>query len=169
MGKYNLDLHDDSIDEITLNKYGDKIFVSGDDANLWNRFGDGYKKFMKLSEESRIKLEELDKKYPESGGNEESESDRTAEGLKIRAELCENTLHIIDDIFGEGTAKKSFREQYETIPDFLPDDDKLAAFFEVMTPIMEDIFKRKAERNEKASKQRMEKYQPQDHKKKGGK
>lgn len=167
MGKYNLDLHDDSIDEITLNKFGDKIFVSGDDANLWERFGDGYKKFIELAEKSENKLAELEKKYPANDG--EPDSDHTLEELKIRTELCESTLHIIDDIFGEGTAKKSFREQYEAIPEFLPDEDKLTAFFDVMTPIMEDIFKRKAERSREASKKRMGKYQPQDHKRKGTK
>ncbi len=38
-------------------------------------------------------------------------------------------------------------------------------FLEKMTPIMEDIFNRKMERREKASKTLMAKYQPQDHKK----
>lgn len=162
MGKYNLDLHSDEIDEITLNKHGDKIFVSGDDANLWNRFSSGYKKIWEMADEVPKKLEEVDKKYPEN--DEEINTQRIVETSKIRVKFCESAIAIIDDIFGEGTAKKSFREYYDAIPNFLPDEDKFIAFFETMTPIMEDIFKRKIERNEKASKQRMAKYQPQDHK-----
>lgn len=161
MGKYILDLHDDSLDEISLNKYGDKIFVSGDDAKLWNKFYDGYKKIQTLSEETDKKLEELEKEHAENNADDDFEQ---IDGvIKIRTEFCEKAMCIIDEIFGEGTAKKSFREYYEAIPDFVPDENKFVAFFDVMTPIIEDIFKRKMERDKKESKERMAKYQPQDH------
>lgn len=164
MGKYNLDLQDDSLDEITLNKHGDKIFISGDDAKLFDRFSDGYKEIEKLADEADKELAEVEKKYPEAENKDNF--DRIVEISRARVGFCEKAISIIDNIFGEGTAKKSFREYYETIPDFLPDEDKFVAFFEKFTPIMEDIFKRKMERSEKASKQRMSKYQPQGHKRK---
>ncbi len=163
MGKYNLDLQDDGLDEITLNKHGDSIFISGDDAKLWDKFCEGYKKIEEMADETSEELEEVGKRYPETG--EKISSQQIVETSRVRVKFCENAIAIIDNIFGEGTAKKSFRDYYEAIPDFLPDEDKFIAFFETMTPIMEDIFKRKMERNEKASKARMAKYQPQDHKK----
>lgn len=162
MGKYNFDLQDDGLDEITLNKHGDKIFISGDDANIWDKFCQGYKKIEELADETSKKLEESEKKYPETG--EGINSQQIVEISGIRVEFCENAFAVIDGIFGEGTAKKSFREYYEAIPDFVPDEDKFITFFDVMTPIMEDIFDRKMERNKKASKKRMAKYQPQDRK-----
>lgn len=164
MAKYNLNLQNDEIDEITLNKHGDKIYISSDDANLWDKFSSGYKRIEELTEEMPNKLVEIEKKYPKE--NEEINTDYVVEISKARVEFCENAIAVIDDIFGEGTAKKSFRDYYDTIPDFLPDEDKFIAFFETMTPIMEDIFKKKMQRQEKASKARMAKYQPQDHKRK---
>ena len=167
MGKYNLDLHDDTLDEITLNKFGDKIFISADDANLWKRFSDGYKKIEKLENEFGNKADEIEKKYPENDRGQNSEL--FIEASKLKAEFCEKAIDVIDGIFGEGSAKKSFREYYESIPGFIPDEGKFMAFFDVMTPIIEDIFKRKIEKDQKESKQRMAKYQPQDHKRKGSK
>ena len=161
MGKYNLDLHDDSLDEISLNKYGDKIYVSGDDASLWNRFYDGYRKIQCLSDETRKKLEGFEKEHPDT---ENEDFDQVEGVIKSRTEFCEKAIAIIDDIFGAGTARKSFREYYESIPGFIPDENKFAAFFDVMSPIIEDIFKRKMDRDKKESKQRMEKYKPQEHK-----
>ncbi|MCI9082838.1 MAG: hypothetical protein HFI70_11215 [Lachnospiraceae bacterium] len=166
MGKYNLNLQGDEIDEITLNKHGDKILISGDDANLWDKFCQGYKKIEEMADEVPKKMDELEKKYP--GADNEISSKQIVETSRVRVEFCENAIAVIDNIFGEGTAKKSFRDYYESIPDFLPDEDKFIAFFETMTPIMEDIFKRKIERSQKESKRRMAKYQPQDHKRKGG-
>lgn len=162
MGKYNLNLDGAEIDEITLNRHGDKIQVSADDASLFDRFAKGYDKIVKMADEMPGKLEAVEKEFD---GKEDSDIPKAVSMSRARVDFCEKAIGIIDEIFGEGTAKKSFRDGYETITDFLPDEDLFIAFFEKMTPIMEDIFNRKLERQEKASKARMAKYQPQDHKK----
>lgn len=162
MGKYNLNIQSDEIDEITLNKHGDKIFVSGDDANLWDRFCQGFKKVEDMAYEVDKKLSETAEKYPDVEG--EVNSQGIVESIRIRTVFCEDANTVIDEIFGNGTAGKIFRDHYEMIPDFMPDDDKFIEFFMGMIPIMEDIFDRKMERSREASKQRMAKYQPQDHK-----
>lgn len=156
MAKYNLDLQNDVPDEIALNKHGDKIFVSGDDAKLWDRFIKGCEEIQGMKDN-----------LPDDAGTDEVT--QVSQMSDERVAFCKKGLEIIDGIFGEGTAKKSFRDYYESIPDFLPDEWKFIAFFDTMIPIMEDIFKRKLERGEKESKQRMAKYQPQDHKRKGAK
>lgn len=162
MAKYELKLDGAEVDEITLNKHGDKIEISADDANLFDKFASGYGKIVKMADEMSSKLEAFEKEFDEK---EDSDIKKAVAMSRIRIAFCEKAIEIIDDIFGDGTAKKSFRDGYEAMPDFLPDEDMFIAFFEKMTPIMEDIFKRKMERQEKASKARMAKYQPQGHNK----
>lgn len=162
MGKqYNLDLTGSEIDEIKLNEHGDILRISGDDAALFDKFANGYDKIVKMADEMPGKLEAVEK--------ESADMDDISKAVamsKVRVEFCNKAIGIIDEIFGEGTAKKSFKDYYDSIPDFLPDEDLFIAFFEKFTPIMEDIFDRKLKRQEKVSKARMDKYQPQDHKRK---
>lgn len=161
MAKYELKLDGAEVDEITLNQHGDKIGISGNDAALFDKFANGYDKIVKLADEMPGKLEAVEK---ETAGKDDIA--KAVEMSRVRVEFCEKAIGIIDEIFGEGTAKKSFKDYYDSIPDFLPDEDLFIAFFEKFTPIMEDIFNRKLERQEKASKARMAKYQPQDYKRK---
>lgn len=162
MGKqYNLDLGGSEIDTITLNEHGDKIEISGDNAVLFDKFANGYDKIVKMADEMPGKLEAAEKEF-----DDKDDIEKAVAMSRVRVEFCENAIGIIDEIFGEGTAKKSFKDYYDSIPDFLPDEDLFIAFFEKFTPIMEDIFDRKLKRQEKASKARMAKYQPQDHKRK---
>lgn len=159
MAKYELKLNGTEADEIKLNKNGDRIVVSADDAGLFDKFANGCDKIVKMADEIPGKLETVEK--------ETADQDDTAKAVamsRVRVDFCEKAIGVIDEIFGEGTAKKSFRDSYESIPDFLPDEDLFIAFFETMTPIMEDIFDRKMKRQEKASRARMAKYQPQDYK-----
>lgn len=162
MGKqYSLDLIGSEIDEIKLNEHGDILRISGDDAALFDKFANGYDKIVKMADEMPGKLEAVEK--------ESADKDDIAKAVAmsmVRVDFCEKSIGIIDEIFGEGTAKKSFKDYYDSIPDFLPDEDLFIDFFEKFTPIMEDIFDRKLKRQEKASKARMAKYQPQDHKRK---
>lgn len=162
MAKYNLNLDGAEVDEIILNKHGDKIEISADNVSLFDKFANGYEKIVKIADEMPGKLETVEKEFEEK---EDSDIPKAVSMSRVRVDFCEKAIGIIDEIFGEGTAKKSFRDGYEAMPDFLPDEDMFIAFFEKMTPIMEDIFNRKMERQEKASKARMAKYQPQDHKK----
>lgn len=166
MAKYELKLGGAEVDEISLNKHGDKIEVSADDAGLFDRFVNGYKKIIKMAGEMPAKFEDVEKEFEKRGDSEVEEAVAIS---KLRVDFCEKAISIIDEIFGEETAKKSFHDGYDKMPDFLPDEDMFIMFFEKMIPIMEDIFNRKIERQEKASKQRMAKYQPQDHKRKGTK
>lgn len=162
MGKYDLNLNGADIEEITLNKHGDKLEISAEDATLFDRFANGYDRLAKMADEMPGKLGAIEKEFADK---EDSDFVRTVSISGVRVEFCEKAIGIIDDIFGEGTVKKSFRDTYESIPDFLPDEDMFIRFFDKMIPIMEDIFKRKMERQKKESRERMKKYQPQDHKK----
>lgn len=161
MAKYNLNLDGAEIDEISLNEHGDILQISADDASLFDRFAKGYDSIVKMADEMPGKIEAAEKEFE---GKEDSDIEKAVALSGVHVGFCKKAISIIDDIFGEGTAKKSFRNGYETTPDFIPDEDMFIMFFEKMAPIMEDIFHRKMERQEKASKARMAKYQPQDHK-----
>ena len=165
MGKqYSLDLTGSEIDEIKLNEHGDILKISGNDAILFDKFANGYDDIVKMADEIPGRMEAAEK--------ETADKDDIAKAVamsKVRVDFCNKAIGVIDEIFGEGTAKKSFKDYYDSIPDFLPDEDLFIDFFEKFTPIMEDIFDRKLKRQEKTSKARMAKYQPQDHKRKGAK
>lgn len=161
MGKYNLNLDGAEIEEITLNKHGDILKISAEDATIFDRCANGYDKIVKMTDEMQGKLDAVEKEFE---GKEDSDISKVAAMSRVRVEFCEKAISVIDEIFGKGTAEKSFRDGYEAIPDFLPDEDMFIRFFDKMIPIMEDIFNRKMERKKKDSKERMKKHQPQDHK-----
>lgn len=48
MAKYELKLDGAEVDEITLNKHGDKIQISADNASLFDKFASGYDKIVKM-------------------------------------------------------------------------------------------------------------------------
>lgn len=153
-----------NIEEITVNKHGDKIFVSPEDSNLFDNYVKCFDFIIKQSNENSAKVEEIEKKYE---GKDDTESQiAMAVGIsKVNVDFSESAIKAIDDIFGEGTVKKYFREHYEKIQNFLPGVDCFMDFFEQMSPAMEEIFGKLIKGREKASKERMAKYQPQDHKK----
>lgn len=168
MAKYSLNLKTSEPDEIILNRHGDKILVSADDAGLWNRFLNGCKEIESANDGLQKKIRDIEKEHAGEDGLA-PDSPETDAILEARVEYCERAAQIIDGMFGEGTLKKSFLDEYEAIPNFIPDENKIWAFFETLTPIMEDIFGKKIEQMEKASRERMAKYIPKEHKKKGKK
>lgn len=157
-----------SLAKIELNSQGDSVTISTDDSTLFDRFAAGYKHIAELADSIPAKLEEIEKLYE---GKEDFSSimEKTVSMSRVNVGFSKDAISVIDGILGEGTIKKHFRSVYEEIPEFLPDADCFIAFLEELTPIMEQLFDRKMERQQKVSKQRMEKYQPQDHKRKNKK
>lgn len=152
------------IHQIELNSAGDYIVVSGDTPELYDRFVAGYKQLMDAADHIKNQIEQIEKKYE---GKEDMDSvmDKVCEISKINVGFSKMAVQVIDGIFGEGTVRKRYREVYEDIPDFLPDTSCITDFFEKIIPIMEKIFNRKIEKDDAKRKERMVKYQPQDHKK----
>lgn len=157
-----------NIEEITLNKQGDKIYVSPEDANLFDNYVKCFDFIVKQSKENNAKVTEIEKKY-DGKDNTESEIEMTVELSRVNVEFSEAAIKAIDDIFGNGTVRKYFRDHYENIPSFLPGVDCFMEFFDKMSPAMEEIFGKLIKGREQDSKARMAKYKPQDHKRKGSK
>ncbi len=164
-----------SFEEITVNKQGDKIYISADDSALFDRFVNGFKNIMERAKKYDEDMMEIEKKYE---GKEDIESDieKTVEVSRVNMAFSEDGKRTIDSIFGDGITGKYFREIYEKIPDFTPGVNCFLDFFEEISPAMEQIFDREIDKRselererEKARKARMEKYKPQDHRRPGGK
>ncbi len=153
-----------NVEEITINKHGDKIFVSPEDTNLFDRFVNCFDFIIKQSKIKDEEVKEIEKKY--SGKDDiENEIEMTVEISRVNVGFSNEAVKKIDDIFGDGTVKKYFRDHYEKIPSFLPGVDCFMEFMDKISQIMEKIFEKTIKGREEASKERMAKYQPQDHKK----
>jgi len=117
---------------------------------------------VELSDGTAKKVEEVEKQYEGQAGFD-ADMEKVAAIAGINVEFSKEAVRTVDSIFGEDTVKKVFRDTYNHIPDFLPSVHLLTDFFEQVTSYMEKLFNRKLEAQEKASKARMAKYQPQDH------
>lgn len=156
--------HDSNLTKIDLNDMGEYVVISADDEAFFERFDAGYKHIIRRAEELKKELAEIDKKY-EGKDDFWSKSDCTTEKIRMKKKFSEEIAQITDSIFGEETTRKLFRNVYEEIPDFVPSADCFITFFEQTAPEIGEIFGKTIETRNKASKARMAKYQPQDHKK----
>ena len=161
-----MEYNDISVHQIELNSYGDYILIAGDSTEIYDKFVAGYKQLLAAADGIAEQIRQIEEKYE---GKEDMNSvmDKVTEISKVNVGFSNLAVQIIDNIFGEGTVRKHFRDVYEDIPDFLPDAGCITDFFEKLIPVMEKIFDRKIKKDELARKQRMEKYKPQDHKKPG--
>ena len=75
----------------------------------------------------------------------------------------------MDSVFCEGTTRKFFGDVYAVIPDFRPDLECFLDFWDSLIPVIERLSEHKVKLEKLASKRRMAKYVPQDHKRKGAK
>lgn len=130
----------------------DFIVVSGNDISIIDRF-------LSAGEELEALGAELDKKGSELGAG-----DYKGE-MEIHREFSEKATKIMDGVFGEGTTRKFFGDVYAVIPNFQPDLECFIDFWDSLIPVIERLSEHKVKLERLASKQRMAKYQPQDHKK----
>lgn len=119
---------------------------------------------MENSKEAHGKIAEIEKKY-EGRDDINSSMEMVEEMSRENVQFSNAAAGIVDSIFGEGTAKKYFRDLYEKIPEFLPSADCFIEFFDKLIPELDKLFDGNAKEREKLSRARMAKYQVQDHKK----
>lgn len=129
---------------------GEKITVSGNDISIIERFE-------AAGEELEALADDMEKK--------ETEEKTAKEKIAERREFSEKASEIMDGVFGEGTTRKYFGDVYEAIPDFCPDVECFMDFWDSLIPVIERLSDHKVKLEKLASKQRMDKYVPQDHKK----
>lgn len=133
--------------KVVLNDEGDHIAISTGDNTFFDRFTAG---FLQIADEAASlpgKYYSIKKKY---GCMKGRSIDKIVDKAKVDAEFSEKAIKIIDNIFGEGTLKKYFRNIYEEVPEFLLDAECIADFFKKINPVMETLFNRKIDAAEKA-------------------
>lgn len=129
---------------------GSCIYVSGNDASIFERF-------LKAGNE----LEELGKEEDEI--KDEYDENDYEEAIEIRKNISKRASEIMDGVFGEGTTDKYFGDVRELIPTFIPDVECFLGYWDSFIPLIERMVGHK---EKLSSKKRMAKYQPQDHKRK---
>lgn len=134
---------------------GDYITVSGNDISIIERF-------LSAGEELEALANEMEK------SNADADEKDYKKAIEDRKHFSEKAAQIMDDVFGEGTTRKFFGDVYEVIPDFQPDLECFMDFWDSLIPVIERLSEHKIKLEKLASKQRMAKYVPQDHKKKAG-
>ncbi|MDE7323138.1 MAG: hypothetical protein K2N73_10530 [Lachnospiraceae bacterium] len=132
---------------------GSCIYVSGNDASIIMRF-------LKAGDELEDLGKEEDKIKDEYGENDYEEA------IEIRMNISKRASEIMDGVFGEGTTDKYFGDVLRLIPTFIPDVECFLGYWDSFIPLIERMMGHK---EKLASKKRMAKYQPQDHKRKGAK
>lgn len=131
----------------------DFIVISGNDISVFDRFRAAGDKLETLVAEMEKKESEIDENDYQKQINE-------------RRSFSEKAAEIMDNVFGDGTTRKFFGDVYAVIPDFQPDLECFLDFWDSLIPVMERMSEHKIKLEKLASKQRMAKYQPQDHKRK---
>lgn len=129
----------------------DFIVVSGNDISIIDRF-------LAAGDELEALAAELDKKESDVGENDYKKE------MEIRKEFSEKATAIMDGVFGDGTTRKFFGDVHSVIPNFQPDAECFIDFWDSLIPVIERLSEHKIKLEKMASKQRMAKYQPQDHK-----
>lgn len=130
----------------------DYIVVSGNDISIIDRF-------LAAGDALEALGAELDKKESEIG------EDGHKDEMELHREFSERAAEIMDGVFGDGTTRKFFGDVYAVIPNFQPDLECFLDFWDSLIPVIERLSEHKVKLEKLASKQRMAKYQPQDHKK----
>lgn len=130
----------------------DFIVLSGNDISIIDRF-------LVAGEKLEALGKELDKKESETGENDYKKE------MEMHREFSEKATEIMDNVFGEGATRKFFGDVYAAIPNFQPDAECFMDFWDSLIPVIERLADHKIKLEKLASKQRMAKYQPQDHKK----
>lgn len=133
---------------------GDHIFVSGNDISIIERF-------LVAGEEIEALIGEMEKF--DSGEKDYQEA------IEGRKHFSDRAAEIMDGVFGEGTTRKFFGDVHGLIPNFQPDLECFIDFWDSLIPVVERLSEHKVKLEKLASRQRMAKYKPQDHKRKGGK
>lgn len=134
----------------------DFIVISGNDISIFDRF-------RAAGDELEALAAEMDKKEAET-----DEKDY-AKQIEERKHFSDKATEIMDGVFGDGTTRKFFGDVYKDIPNFQPDLECFLDFWDALIPVIEKLSEHKIKLEKLASKQRMAKYVPQDHKRKGSK
>lgn len=136
----SIEQFDDGIRLVTINEAGDTAAISINDPTFIERFTDFFDWFGKGGDELTSFIEQKE--------GEELTLDAMAETASKRVELCKKARDRIDELFGEGTCKKTFGVD-------IPDEVCIMEFVEKMIPFINAAFEERGQHiNRKYSRNR---------------
>ena len=71
--------------------------------------------------------------------------DIIVDASKVRIEVLNRMIEEIDTLFGKNTIHNVFKECYELHEDFVPDEDALIDFVNMVMPVMNELFATRTE------------------------
>lgn len=131
--------------KIELNNRGDYIEIPTADTGFFDRFVETCRQIGNAARDLSGRYREIDEARVLPG-----HESKTVEKIREKVRFCEESTERIDGVFGQGTLKKYFREHYGNTPDFMPGAECLIDFFEQMAPVLEKLFGRKVDEQDKA-------------------
>lgn len=134
----------------------DYITVSGNDLSMIDRFVVAGNRIVSLAQEMDAKIAEF--------GNTADNFEEAVECIRIRKDFAEKATQEMDMVFGAGATRKFFSDVYAEIPEFIPDAECFMDYFDSFIPVLEKMTEHKVTLEKMASRKRMAKYVPQDHK-----
>lgn len=148
--------------EITLNSAGETTHISSDDDSFLDKFASYYDKICELADQFEKDADEHAKYEP---ADESDKRKKDIEMIRKKVTFSKEISKITDDLFGADTVRKLFKESFDHIPDFSPSAESIIVFYENIKTDLEQVFGEKIKTKQEASKERMDKFIPQDHKK----
>jgi len=136
----NLELKvETGLKRIKANEYGDVILINVSDASVFERFAKVYDNVMHVSDEFKKDIEQHEKQFGEDNTSREA----VVSISKVNVKYIGRCIEELETAFGKDSIYKAFRESYDNIPDFVPDESLLLEFMNGMVPIMEKLFNEK--------------------------
>lgn len=166
MNEYSISrsLKNESV-KIYLNEDNDYIVLNPSDAKFMDKFAAFLRWLDELDAETTERAAEAEKRFEgreiygkDAEGNEVIDTEQVSELASIQLNTYERVVEHIDTLFGDGTIRKYFKELYEEIPDFVPNQDCINDFITQISPALEHVYivrnkkvKNKYNRNRKSN------------------
>lgn len=127
---------------IKVNAYGDELLLDSTKISTFNKFAAMYGNVQKIADDAESEVKQIQQKYKEVNVTnvENVNIEAITELTNANIKYIQMILNELDGVFGEGFAKKVYRENYELDPDFVPDELSVTELIEALIPIMEDAY-----------------------------
>ena len=139
-----------NVEKVIVNGDGDYVLLNPDDAKIRGKFMD----LLKWITDQQKEIEEKSKKYEgrklityDEDGEAVVDIEQLNDVAKVQTTFYRECAERINGLFGQDILKKFFKVYYDLDPTFLPDEDCIATFLDAMTPVLNQVYNKKFERN----------------------
>lgn len=139
---------DNGIKEIAVKKEnGDLITVlkiNVADGRTAEKFAQLIDRLNKITDEQNEQKKAMDAKYTGRkivyNGGESVDTEQVIDRSRMNVSYLEKCIEELDLVFGQGTVRNVYRENYEMDEYFIPDEAALVEFVDKLIPVMTELF-----------------------------